>query len=190
VTEQPRLVVRDQAAWRAWLDAHEEDSDGVWLVLGKKGFTEPTTLTYAQALDEALCSGWIDGQVKRIDEASYMQRFTPRRARSLWSVRNTEHVARLAAEGRVRPRGQREIERAQSDGRWDQAYHGPAAITEPAELLAALGANPAAERAYADLTKQERYALLHQIQTARTERTRAARIARIVERLAGRSAGE
>jgi uncharacterized protein YdeI (YjbR/CyaY-like superfamily) len=182
--EQELLVVADQAAWRTWLDEHESTSDGVWLVLAKKGFTEPTSLTYAQALDEALCSGWIDGQVKRIDESSYKQRFTPRRARSIWSRRNTEHIARLEAEGRMRPRGLDEVAKAKADGRWDRAYHGPATIEDPDDLLRALEASPLAAERFARLGKQERYAVLHPIVTAHTPELRAKRVARAVEQLA------
>ncbi|RII95074.1 hypothetical protein DZF95_02615, partial [Clavibacter michiganensis] len=132
------LTVPDRAAWRAWLDANEETSDGVWLVLAKKGTTDPTSLTYAEALDEALCSGWIDGQTASIDERIFRRRFTPRRKASLWSERNIGLVATLTAEGRMRPAGIREVERAQADGRWERAYAGQASASEPEGLLAAL----------------------------------------------------
>ena len=111
------FVVADRAAWRAWLDANEESSDGVWLLLAKKGTTEPTTLSYAEALDEALCSGWIDGQKRSHDAACFLQRFTPRRRASLWSQRNIGLVEGLIGEGRMRARGQSEIDRAKADGR-------------------------------------------------------------------------
>lgn len=104
------FVVPDAAAWRAWLDAHEESSDGVWLVLAKKGTTSPTSLTYDRALDEALCSGWIDGQKRSLDAATFLQRFTPRRRASIWSARNVGIVARLVEESRMRPRGQAEVQ--------------------------------------------------------------------------------
>ncbi len=110
--EAPELIVDDAARWRSWLDTHEDTSDGVWLVLAKKGTTSPTSLTYAQALDEALCSGWIDGRKQSRDAATFRQHFTPRRARSMWSKRNVDHVARLTDEGRMRPRGADEIARA------------------------------------------------------------------------------
>ncbi|MBD3778267.1 MAG: hypothetical protein IE923_03250, partial [Micrococcales bacterium] len=138
------MTVPDVAAWRAWLDAHEADSDGVWLVLAKKGVTDPTSLTYAEALDEALCSGWIDGQRRGGDATTFRQRFVPRRARSLWSQRNVQHVARLVAEGRMRERGQAEVDRARADGRWERAYAGQASAEVPADLLAALDAVPGA----------------------------------------------
>lgn len=179
------LVVADATAWRAWLDVHENDHGGAWLVLAKKGTTEPTTLTYAQALDEALCSGWIDGQKGSLDERTFRQRFTPRRPRSMWSARNVEHIARLADEGRLRPRGLAEVAAARADGRWDRAYAGSATIEVPADLRAALDAHPAAAAAFAALGSQERYSVLHPVVTAATDRTRAARIERAVAKLRG-----
>ncbi|RIJ08315.1 hypothetical protein DZF97_11210, partial [Clavibacter nebraskensis] len=134
------LTVPDRAAWRAWLDRHEEASDGVWLVLAKKGTTDPTSPTYAEALDEALCSGWIDGQTASIDERIFRRRITPRRKASLWSERNIGLVATLTAEGRMRPAGIRDVERAQADGRWERAYAGQASASEPEDLRAALAA--------------------------------------------------
>src|SRR3954447_18575205 len=116
--EARELTVRDAAAWRAWLGENHADPAGVWLVLAKKGTEEPTSLTYDQALEEALCHGWSDGQVRRRDETTYRQRFTPRRRRSSWSKRNTAAAARLQAEGRMRPAGHAEVERAKADGRW------------------------------------------------------------------------
>ncbi|WP_372595266.1 YdeI family protein [Actinotalea sp.] len=180
--EQP-MVVADVAAWRDWLDANEDSSDGVWLVLAKKGTQEPTSLSYAEALDEALCSGWIDGQKRSRDAATFLQRFTPRRRRSLWSQRNVEHVARLIAEGRMRPRGHGEIERAQQDGRWERAYAGSASAQVPADLMAALEAAPTARAAFEAMTRQDRFSVLHPLMTAPNPETRARRLARIVEKL-------
>ncbi|CAO5163483.1 hypothetical protein FAIPA1_230058 [Frankia sp. AiPs1] len=128
------LTVADRVAWRAWLDVNEDVSDGVWLVLAKKGTTSPTSLRYDLALEEVLCSGWIDGQKKSGDAATFQIRFTPRRKASLWSQRNTALVARLIDEGRMRPRGQAEVERAQADGRWDRAYPGAADAQIPDDL--------------------------------------------------------
>jgi len=182
---QDLLVVADATAWRAWLDAHEDEQQGVWLVLAKKGTTEPTSLTYAQALDEALCSGWIDGQKRRGDEATFQQRFTPRRARSIWSQRNVEHVARLVAAGRMRPRGQVEVDRARADGRWERAYAGSASAEVPEDLLAALDAVPGARAAFDGLDRQGRYSVLHPLMAAPTPEVRAQRLARAVARLAG-----
>ena len=177
------LVLADAPAWRAWLDAHEDTSDGVWLMLAKKGTVSPTSLTYAQALEEALCSGWIDGQRRSHDAATFVQRYTPRRARSMWSARNVEHVARLEAEGRMRDRGRAEIAAAQADGRWERAYPGSATIQVPDDLSAALAASPAAAGAYAGLDAANRYAVLHRIVTAPNEATRARRLAKVVAML-------
>lgn len=177
------LILRDRDAWRAWLDHHEDRSDGVWLLLAKRGVTDPTALGYQEALVEALCSGWIDGQRRSRDESTYLQRFTPRRARSVWSQRNVELVSALIAEGRLRDRGMVEVERARADGRWDRAYAGPATAEVPAELTAALQASPRALRAFDRLTGSARYSVLHPVLTAATETTRERRIARAVARL-------
>ncbi len=119
--ELEELTVPDAEAWRAWLDAHHAAAPGVWLVLAKKGTTEPTSVTYEQGVLEALCYGWIDGHTKSRDAATYLQRYTPRRAKSNWSASNLARVERLIAEGRMRPAGQAEIDRAKADGRWDKA---------------------------------------------------------------------
>lgn len=182
--ELPELVVPDVAAWRAWLTEHAEDPRGVWLVLAKKGTTEPTSITYDEALEEALCHGWIDGQVKRRDAATYQQRFTLRLARSQWSQRNTTIVARLLAEGRMQPRGHAEVERARADGRWEAAYAGAATIEVPPDLAAALAADPAARQAFATLNSQNRYAILYRLGTAKRAETRERRILEFVAMLA------
>lgn len=188
--EQPELCVADAAAWRSWLEAHEGSSDGVWLRLGKRAAVDagsaPTALRYAEALEEALCSGWIDGQARGGDERSYLQRFTPRRARSLWSARNTAAAVRLAEAGRLRPRGLAEVERARADGRWDRAYAGPAAMEVPEDLRAALSADPALADAFAALPAQQRYAACFRIVTASGPATRARRLAAVLEELAHR----
>jgi uncharacterized protein YdeI (YjbR/CyaY-like superfamily) len=178
------LVVPDAAAWRAWLDAHEDSSDGTWLLLAKKGTDTPTSLSYAQALEEALCSGWIDGQVKSHDAATFRQRFTPRRRRSIWSLRNTGIVAELAEQGRMRARGAAEIEAAKADGRWDRAYAGSATIEVPDVLADALAAQPAAAAVFATLNGQNRYAVLHRIVTAPNPETRDRRLTKLVDMLA------
>lgn len=181
--EPERLVVADAAHWRAWLDENEESCDGVQLVLAKRGTTEPTSLTYAQALEEALCSGWIDGRKNSLDQATFLQHFTPRRARSMWSQRNIEIVAGLIAGGRMRTRGHAEIHRAKNDGRWDRAYPGQASAQAPPDLLAALEANPAASAAFDALGGSARYSVLHPVLTAANEKTRATRIARAIDKL-------
>ncbi|WP_329102178.1 YdeI/OmpD-associated family protein [Micromonospora sp. NBC_01699] len=181
--EQPELTVTDQDAWREWLDAHHGDSDGVWLLLAKQGSTDPTSLTYAQALEEALCHGWIDSQARRRDETTYHQRFTPRRSTSPWSARNVTLVADLIATGRMRSGGHAEIERAKADGRWDAAYAGPATAEVPADLAAALDAEPRARAMFEILTKQNRFAVIYRVGNAKRAETRARRIAQFVEML-------
>lgn len=180
----PELTVPDASAWRAWLAANHGEQPGTWLVLAKKGTTEPTDLTYAQALDEALCFGWIDGQGRRRDETTHRQRFTPRRARSLWSARNVGIIARLLAEGRMHPAGLAEVERAKADGRWAAAYAGPASIELPADLAAALAAEPRAQAMYDVLSSQNRYAILYRVAGAKRPDTRARRIEQFVAMLA------
>lgn len=177
------LIVPDADAWRVWLNGHG-DSAGVWLVLAKKGSVTPTSLTYDQALEEALCHGWIDGQVGRRDERTYRQRFTPRRARSPWSKRNVEIVERLVIEGRMRPAGIGAVERARADGRWDSAYAGQAAMDVPPDLAKALAAAPRASAMFEVLTSQNRYAVLYRIESAKRADTRARRIERFVAMLA------
>lgn len=184
MTDLEPLILADAHAWRRWLDANEDVSDGVWLVLAKKGFTEPTSLRYAQALEEALCSGWIDGQKKARDRATHLQRFTPRRKTSLWSQRNVGIVGRLAEEGRMRPRGQAEIDRARADGRWDRAYAGPATAEVPPELVAAFEADPALAATFAGANATNRFAVIHRIVTAPNEATRARRVERLIAMLA------
>ena len=182
--EQPELVVRNAGAWRKWLAKHHADVDGVWLVLAKKGTKTPTSLTYDEALDEALCHGWIDGQVRRRDETTYKQRFTPRRKRSPWSKRNVGIAERLAAEGRMHPSGLAEVERAKGDGRWEAAYAGPASIEVPPDLAAALAAEPKAQALFENLTKQNRYAILYRVTTAKRPDTRTRRTEEFVAMLA------
>jgi uncharacterized protein YdeI (YjbR/CyaY-like superfamily) len=176
----PELLVADAEGWRRWLAEHHDDPDGVYLVLARKGTTEPTSLTYSEALEEALCQGWIDGQVRRRDEATYRQRFTRRRARSPWSERNVGHAERLTAAGRMRPAGAAEMERAKADGRWQAAYAGQAAIEVPADLAAALAAEPRAQAMFEILTSQNRYAILYRLQSVKRADTRARRIGEYV----------
>jgi uncharacterized protein YdeI (YjbR/CyaY-like superfamily) len=178
------LTVADDAAWRAWLRAHHGDDRGVWLTLAKKGATAPTSLTYDEALEEALCHGWIDGQVRGGDTSSYRQRFTPRTPRSGWSQRNVATAERLIAEGRMQPSGLAAVERAKADGRWEAAYAGPASIEVPADLAAALDANPAARTMFHTLDSRNRYAVLYRIETAKRAETRSRRIEQFVAMLA------
>ncbi len=182
--ELPELIVRDAAAWQTWLAGHHADPAGVWLVLAKKGTEKPTSLTYDQALEEALCHGWIDGQAGRRDEATYRQRFTPRRRRSAWSKRNTGIAERLIAEDRMRPAGHTEVEQAKADGRWEAAYAGPASMEVPADLAEALATEPKAQAMFEGLNSQNRYAVLYRIAGAKRPETRARRIEQFVAMLA------
>jgi uncharacterized protein YdeI (YjbR/CyaY-like superfamily) len=182
--EIPELMVSNAAAWRVWLRKHHADPSGVWLVLAKKGTVKPTSLTHDQALEEALCHGWIDGQARRRDEKTTILRFTPRRRRSIWSKRNTVIVGRLLAEGRMQAAGLAEVERAKVDGRWEAAYAGPASIEVPPELLTALAAEPRAHAMFGILNSQNRYAILHRVATAKQADTRTRRIEQFVAMLA------
>jgi uncharacterized protein YdeI (YjbR/CyaY-like superfamily) len=182
--ELEELLVTDARRWDAWLSRHGEAHAGVWLVLAKKGTLEPTRLGYDEALLAALCHGWIDGQVRRRDELTYRQRFTPRRPRSPWSRRNVGIAERLIAEGRMRPAGLRAVESARADGRWEAAYAGPATAEVPADLREALAAEPRAAEMFAILTSQNRYAILYRVETAKRAQTRAKRIADFVAMLA------
>jgi uncharacterized protein YdeI (YjbR/CyaY-like superfamily) len=184
MAELPELCMPDAAAWRAWLDSHHAQPDGVWLVLAKKGTSRPTSLRYDDALDEALCFGWIDGQVRGGTAGVYRQRFTPRRARSPWSRRNVDHVGRLVADGRMHPAGLAEVERAKADGRWEAAYAGPGTIDVPADLTAALAAEPRAQAMFEVLTSQNRYAVLYRLTSAKRPETRARRLQQFVAMLA------
>jgi uncharacterized protein YdeI (YjbR/CyaY-like superfamily) len=179
----PELIVEDAAAWGAWLEREHATSDGVWLALAKRGGNPPTRLVYQEALEEALCYGWIDGQVRRFDDDSYRQRFTPRRKRSSWSKRNVDLAERLLAEGRMKPAGAAAIEQARADGRWEAAYAGPATIEIPDDLAQALDAKPKAAEMFACLTSQNRYAILYRLATAKRADTRSRRLAQFVEML-------
>jgi uncharacterized protein YdeI (YjbR/CyaY-like superfamily) len=183
-SEHPSLVVADAAAWWAWLDENHGGSDGVWLVLAKKGTTDPTSLTYDQALEGALAFGWIDGQTRTMDDTVYGRRFTPRRARSTWSKRNVSIVERLTSEGRMHAAGLAEVERAKADGRWEKAYDGSRSIEVPDDLATALEAAPDAQAMFEVLTRQNRYAVLYRIDAAKRADTRARRIDQFVEMLA------
>jgi uncharacterized protein YdeI (YjbR/CyaY-like superfamily) len=182
--ELPELIVADERAWLAWLAEHHSEPRGVWLVLAKKGTTAPTSLSYDEALDHALCHGWIDGQIGRRDEQTFRQRFTPRRARSAWSKRNVAIVERLLAEGRMHDAGLAAVAAAKDDGRWEAAYAGQAKIEVPDDLAAALAAEPAAKAMFAILTSQNRYAVLLRIDSAKRAETRTRRIEQFVAMLA------
>lgn len=180
----PELVVRDSGQWRRWLDTNHLDSRGVWLVLAKKGTSSPTSLSYAEALDEAICFGWIDGQIGRRDTTTFRRRFTPRRVHSPWSQRNTGIAEKLSTAGRMRPSGENEVRRAREDGRWEAAYAGQASIKIPDDFATALSDNSRAKAMFETLTAANRYAVLYRIITAKKLETRSRRVAQLVEMLA------
>ncbi|MDP2014755.1 MAG: YdeI/OmpD-associated family protein, partial [Actinomycetota bacterium] len=157
---QDELIVANARSWRSWLKRYGTRQDAVWLVLAKKGVTDPTELTYDQALEEALCYGWIDGQKASRDEHTFKQRFTPRRPKSPWSARNVAIVGRLIEEGRMTAQGLAKMEQAKADGRWEQAYGGQATMQVPADLEAALSVDAQASAMFEILTKQNRYAIM------------------------------
>jgi uncharacterized protein YdeI (YjbR/CyaY-like superfamily) len=177
------LLIPDVAAWRAWLDENESTSDGVWLILARKSKDSPTTLTRDQALDEALCSGWIDAQARSRDDTTTLQRYCPRRPRSRWSARNVRIVERLIAEGRMRTRGQEEIDKARADGRWEAAYEVNSNFEVPPDLAEALAASPRAAAMFEILTAQNRFAILFRITGVKKAETRARNITKFVEML-------
>ncbi len=182
--ELPELIVANAGEWRSWLSAHYGASPGVWLVLAKKGTVDPTTLSYDEALDEAICFGWIDGQVARRDLATFRRRFTPRRPRSPWSRRNVTIAEKLIASGRMHEAGRGQVRLAQEDGRWQDAYAGQASIQVPDDLTFALHSNPRAREMFQMLTSANRYSILYRIDNAKRPDTRARRIAQFVEMLA------
>lgn len=177
------LIVANARAWRRWLRAHGSRESAAWLVLAKKGVTTPTDLTYDQALEEALCFGWIDGQKASRDATTFKQRFTPRRSRSPWSQRNVELADRLVSENRMTAAGLLAIEQAKADGRWEQAYAGQAAIEMSAEFAQALANSPRAAAMFAILTKQNRYAILFRLASAKREDTRNHRLDQFISML-------
>jgi uncharacterized protein YdeI (YjbR/CyaY-like superfamily) len=181
--ELEELLVKDATEWRRWLEDHHGSSPGVWLVLHKKGGSV-TELDYDAALDEALCFGWIDGQVKRRDDASYIQRMTPRGAKSRWSLRNVGHVERLEAEGRMTAAGRAAVDAAKADGRWEAAYPGQASAVIPEDLAASIAAVPEAQAMFDVLTSVNRYALFYRTTSVKQPETRAKRIEDFVAMLA------
>ncbi|MGI8721497.1 MAG: YdeI/OmpD-associated family protein [Geodermatophilaceae bacterium] len=182
--EPPTLAFASADEFEAWVAEHRDDPVGMWLLIAKKG-SGIESVTYAGALQVALCYGWIDGQARKgDDDTAYRQRFCPRRPRSVWSKRNVGYVAALTEAGRMRPEGMAEVERAKADGRWARAYDGPAKAEVPADLQAALGAVPAAALAFSGLKSTDRYAILYRVQDAKRDETRARRIAQFVEMLA------
>ena len=178
------VIVADEGAWHTWLSEHHQANDGIWLVLAKKNVTTPTSLTYDQALEEALCHGWIDGQRKGRDDRTFVQRFTPRRVRSLWSKRNVGIVARMESEGRMVAAGRKQVDRAKADGRWETAYGGSSELEVPTDLAEALAAVPRAQAMFDILTSANRFAVVYRVTSPKRAETRARRIAQTVEQLA------
>lgn len=176
------LSFKDTAAFRAWLHKNHAHVPGIWLKIAKKG-SGITSIDRSQALLVALCYGWIDGQAKTIDETYYIQKFTPRRARSLWSKINVDLVTELIAEGKMQPAGQAAIDEAKANGRWAAAYDAPSKTTTPEDLVAALTAHPKAKAFYETLNKTNTYAITMRIQTAVRAETRAKRIKDIIAML-------
>ncbi len=178
----PIIPFASRNAWEAWLEKHHATSDGLWLKIAKKG-SGIETVSYAEALEAALCYGWIDGQKASFDDHYWLQRFTPRRARSKWSKVNREKVTKLIESGRMKPAGLREVERAKADGRWEAAYDAQSTATVPEDLQRALEGNEKAREFFAALNKTNRYAILYRIQDAKKPETRARRIAQFVAML-------
>jgi uncharacterized protein YdeI (YjbR/CyaY-like superfamily) len=181
--ELDELIVADAEALRAWLLGNHAASTGVWLALGRKGGTV-TTLTWQQAVDEALCFGWIDGQARKGDQDISWIRFTPRTAHSSWSQRNVANVARLEAQGRMLLPGRAAVEAAKADGRWAVAYAPPSEAEVPADLIAAITADPAAKAMFDVLTKTNRFALIHRVNAVKRAQTRERKISEFVAMLA------
>jgi uncharacterized protein YdeI (YjbR/CyaY-like superfamily) len=181
-SDYPILLFASRTAFRKWLSAHHASQPGLWLRIAKAA-SSLRSVTYADALDLALCFGWIDGQKKSYDAESFLQKFTPRQKRSPWSKRNREHVERLIAAGEMHAAGLAAVEAAKADGRWARAYDSPGTVTVPADLQAALDAHPAAKAFFATLKGANRYAILYRIQTAVKPETRARRIAEFVAML-------
>lgn len=179
----PTLAFPTPADWERWIEAQPPGARGVWLKIAKKASGIPS-VTYAEAVDVALCHGWIDGQKASFDDAWFLQRFTPRRPRSRWSAINVAKVATLIEAGRMRPAGLREVEAAKADGRWEAAYAGQRTIQVPEDLRAALDADPAAAAAFTTLDSANRYAILFRIADAKRAETRERRIAQFVAMLA------
>jgi uncharacterized protein YdeI (YjbR/CyaY-like superfamily) len=183
VTDEPTLFCASRADWREWLDAHHGDTGGAWLKIAKKG-RGIASVSHAEALDVAICFGWIDAVRHAHDDDYFLQRFTPRRARSKWSQVNREKAERLTEAGEMHAAGLAEVQRAKADGRWDAAYEPQSRATVPDDLQAAIEANPAAAQTFATLTSQNRYAILFRLRDAKRPETRARRLERFVAMLA------
>jgi uncharacterized protein YdeI (YjbR/CyaY-like superfamily) len=181
-TDLPILPFASQGEFADWLAENHFQSDGIWLKLAKKG-TDAPSISYDEAVETALCYGWIDSQKKGLDESFWLQRFTPRKAKSIWSRVNREKVEQLIASGQMQPAGLAVVELAKQDGRWEAAYDSQRAITIPDDLQAELNQNPKAKAFFDTLDSSNRYAILFRLQTARKTETRAKRLRQFVEML-------
>jgi uncharacterized protein YdeI (YjbR/CyaY-like superfamily) len=180
--EHPILYLEDDAAWEAWLEEHHATDAGARLAIAKKSSAE-ASVSHAEALDTALCFGWIDARRNALDDDRFLQTFVPRSARSVWSQINRQKVQHLIEIGRMREAGLREIERAKSDGRWDAAYHSQKTIEVPPDLADALAASPDAAAFFATLTSQNRYAILYRLGSVKREETRTRKLGEFVAML-------
>lgn len=182
MTDLPIKRFATMAAWHTWLKKQHEKSSGLWVEFAKKD-TGVRSVTHPEALEIALCYGWIDGQAASVDATWYRQRFTPRRARSKWSRINRAKVERLHAEGRLAPAGRREMEAAMHDGRWEAAYASQRTITVPDDLAAELRSRPSARRFFEQLDSRNRYAILYRLDDAKRPETRQRRLDKFVRML-------
>jgi len=185
VDDFPAISFASLEEWESWLEENHANSPGIWLRIYKKA-SGVRTIFYPEALDGALCFGWIDGLRRPLDGISYLQRFTPRRPKSLWSKINTGHVERLTRLGKIKPAGLAAIEAARKDGRWDAAYHSPGKATVPEDFLKALSKNKKAKAFFETLNKTNLYSIAWRLQTARKPETRARRMKAILQMLAKR----
>jgi uncharacterized protein YdeI (YjbR/CyaY-like superfamily) len=181
-TELPKLAFANQKAWQKWLKSNHLSSPGIWVELAKKDCGTPS-VTYAEAIEVALCYGWIDGQKQSHSAEAWLQKFTPRGKKSIWSKINREKALALIADGRMQATGLAEVERAKADGRWEQAYDSPGRATVPPDLQAALNRNARAKAFFATLESRNRYAILWRVQTAKKAETRAKRIGLFIQML-------
>jgi len=181
-SERPTELFESQAQFEAWLEENHASSREIWIKLAKKN-SGATSISRVDALESALCFGWIDGQAAKLDDAFWLQRFTPRRSKSTWSIKNCEKVIELLAEGRMRPAGIEEVESAKRDGRWDRAYASPRNMTVPDDFQRKLEEHPRAQAFFADLDSRNRFAMLYRIQDAKRDETRKRRIDRFVAML-------
>jgi uncharacterized protein YdeI (YjbR/CyaY-like superfamily) len=181
-SELPTLFFESQAAWRRWLATNHAKAAGVWIKYARKA-AGMKSITYAEAVEEALCHGWIDGQAQSGDETHYLQRFTPRTARSKWSQINRTKALALIEAGRMKPAGLREVERAKANGRWEAAYASPSAAQVPEDLAKALAKSKRARAFFEQLDSRNRYAILHRLHGAKKPETRARRLATFVDML-------